>query len=152
MLTHHGEGMCQQTEVHFQIRVCPVSSRPSSWRNEQAQAGVTNHFVCVCAKGLDQTQWSRHGLLLLLLFFSRPVVSNSLRPLGLQHAKPPVILCHPLLLPPSIFPASGSFVTLNILFGKKKRFRHLQNISICSLFYYPENLFPSLTGENNNRP
>ena len=147
MLTHHGEGMCQQTEVHFQIRVCPVSSRPSSWRNEQAQAGVTNHFVCVCAKGLDQTQWSRHGLLLLLLFFSRPVVSNSLRPLGLQHAKPPVILCHPLLLPPSIFPASGSFVTLNILFGKKKSLGICKTSQFAPYFTIQKIYFHHLRGK-----
>ena len=57
--------------------------------------------------------------------FNRLVVSSSLRPHGLQHARPPItnsqdllklmsiesvmpsnhlILCHPLLLPPSIFP------------------------------------------------
>ena len=65
--------------------------------------------------------------------FSRSVMSDSLQPHGLQHARPAclsptprvysnscplsrwchpsnhLILCHPLLLPPSIFPASGSF-------------------------------------------
>ena len=65
--------------------------------------------------------------------FSHSVMSNSLQPHGLQHARPPcpsptpqslpkpmsiesvmpsnnhLILCHPLLLLPSIFPASGSF-------------------------------------------
>ena len=61
--------------------------------------------------------------------FSRSVVSDSLQPHGLQHARPPcpsltpdrlmsiesvmpsnhLILCHPLLLLPSIFPATGSF-------------------------------------------
>ena len=63
--------------------------------------------------------------------FSRSVVSNSLRPYGLQHVRPPcpsptpgvhsnscpltwwchptISSCHPLLLPPSTFPASGSF-------------------------------------------
>ena len=65
--------------------------------------------------------------------FSRSVVSDSLRPHGLQHARLPcpsptsrafsnscplssvmpsnhLILCHPLLLLPSIFPASESFL------------------------------------------
>ena len=56
--------------------------------------------------------------------FSRSVVSDSLRPQGLQHARPPcpsnstsvesvmpsnhLILCRPLLLPPSIFPRMAS--------------------------------------------
>ena len=65
--------------------------------------------------------------------FSHSVVSDSLRPHGLQHARPPypspppprsllklmsiesvmppnhLILCHPLLLPPSIFPSIKVF-------------------------------------------
>ena len=64
--------------------------------------------------------------------FSRSVVSNSLRPHGLQHTRPPypspapgiysnscplsqvmpsnhLILCHPLLLPPSVFPSIRVF-------------------------------------------
>ena len=64
--------------------------------------------------------------------FSRSVVSDSLRPHGLQHARPPcpsptpgawlklmsiesmmpsnhLILCHPLLLSPSIFPSIRVF-------------------------------------------
>ena len=63
--------------------------------------------------------------------FSCSVMSNSLRPHGLQHAKPPcpsptprvhsfmciesvmssshLILCHPLLLPPPIFPSFRVF-------------------------------------------
>ena len=64
--------------------------------------------------------------------FSCSVVSDSLRPHESQHASPPcpsptsgvhsdstciesvmpsshLILCHPLLLPPSIFPSTGSF-------------------------------------------
>ena len=67
-----------------------------------------------------------------LVQFSRSLVSNSLRPHGLQHARPPcpsptpgvysnscplsrwqpsnhLILCHPLLLPPSIFPSIRVF-------------------------------------------
>ena len=85
---------------------------------------------------------SSNGLicLLLLIFvqicfssvqFSRSVVSDSLQPHRLQHARPPcpsptpgvysntsiesvipsndVILCHPLLLPPSVFPSIRVF-------------------------------------------
>ena len=67
----------------------------------------------------------------LVLLFSHSVMSDSLQPHGLRHARLPcitisqslpklmsielvmpsshLILCRPLLLPPSIFPASGSF-------------------------------------------
>ena len=67
------------------------------------------------------------------LLFSHSVESDSLRPRGLQHIRPPctllspgvrsnscpvsqwchptIILCHSLLLLPSIFPISGSFPT-----------------------------------------
>ena len=68
--------------------------------------------------------------------FSHSVLSNSLWPHGLQHARPPypspilrayiicielvmpsyhVILCRPLLLPPSIFPSSGVFSKESVL-------------------------------------
>ena len=65
------------------------------------------------------------------MLFSRSVVSDSLQPHGLQHAGLPcpspspgdcsnscplslmpsshLILCHPLLLPPSVFPSDGVF-------------------------------------------
>ena len=68
---------------------------------------------------------------LLFIYCPFPVVSDSLRPYGLQHSRPPcpslppwvcsnschksvmpsnhLILCNPLLLLPSIFPFSGSF-------------------------------------------
>ena len=68
------------------------------------------------------------GTTLSLLFFSHPVVSDSLRPHGLQHARPPcpspspgvkpsssivlsshLILWHPLLLLPLIFPNIWDF-------------------------------------------
>ena len=82
---------------------------------------------------------SSHESMLLRLWhpvpsvqFSHLVVSDSLRPHGLQHARPPclspppwsllklmsiesvmspnhLILCHPLLLPPSIFPSIRVF-------------------------------------------
>ena len=63
--------------------------------------------------------------------FSRSVVSDSLQPHGLQHTRTPcpspnpgvysampsnhLILCHPLLLPPSIFPSIGVFSDESIL-------------------------------------
>ena len=68
--------------------------------------------------------------------FSCSVVSNSLQPHGLQHARPPcpsstprncsnscpsrekpsnhLILCHPLLLPPSIFPSIMVFTSESV--------------------------------------
>ena len=69
-----------------------------------------------------------HVTPMIYLLFSHSVVSNSLWPHGRQHTRPPcpsptpgvystefvmpsnhLILCHPLFLLPSIFPASGSF-------------------------------------------
>ena len=56
--------------------------------------------------------------------FSCSVVSNSLRPHGLQHARLPcqhqlpsnhLILCYPLLLPPSIFPSIRVFSNESVL-------------------------------------
>ena len=70
--------------------------------------------------------------------FSRLVVSNSLQPHGLQHTRPPcpfpnsqsllkfmsiellmppnhLILCHPLLLPPSILPSIRVFSNKSVL-------------------------------------
>ena len=73
---------------------------------------------------------NQQGSLGLIVQFSRLVVSNSLGPRGLQHARPPclsptpgvdsnscplsrwyhpTILCHPLLLSPSIFPSMRVF-------------------------------------------
>ena len=74
---------------------------------------------------------------LISVQFSRSVVSDSLRPHGLQHARPPgpsptsgvysdsciesvmpsshLILCHPLLLPPSIFPSIKVFSNESVL-------------------------------------
>ena len=74
-----------------------------------------------------------------VLLFSHPVVSHSLWPQGLQHARLPcsslspgvcsdswplnqsvtlsnhLILCHPLLLPPSIFPSIRAFSSESVL-------------------------------------
>ena len=70
--------------------------------------------------------------------FSRSVVSDSLRPYGLQHVRPPLsitnsrsllklmsiesvmpsnhlILCHPLLLPSSVFPSIRVFANESVL-------------------------------------
>ena len=71
--------------------------------------------------------------------FSRSVMSDSLQPHGLQHTRPPcpvhhqlleftqthvyrvvmssnhLILCHPFLLPPSIFPSIRIFSNVSIL-------------------------------------
>ena len=75
----------------------------------------------------------------LTLQFSHSVVSNSLRPHGLQHARFPcpspsrgacsnscpsvispnhLILCCPLVLPPSIFPSVRVFSNVSVLFIK----------------------------------
>ena len=76
--------------------------------------------------------------LLTSVQFTQSVVSDSLRPHGLQHARPPLpitnswslsklmsigsvmpsnrlILCHPLLLPPSIFPSIKVFSNESVL-------------------------------------
>ena len=85
---------------------------------------------------LQQPGWTLRVLLLLLLF-SRLVVSDSLRPHGLHHARLPflhclpellrfmstesvmpfnhLILCHPLLLPSSIFPSIRVFSNESVL-------------------------------------
>ena len=82
------------------------------------------------------------------LQFSHSIVSNSLRPHGLQHTRPPCLspipsflklmsiksvmpsnhlnLCHPLLLPPSIFPSIRVFPkesVLHIMWPKYWNFR-----------------------------
>ena len=100
------------------------------------QVGYHPHFTDDSTetqiKGVCLT-FSAEYTLQLSVQFSLSVVSNSLRPQGLQHARPPslsitnsrsslklmsiesvmpsshLILCHPLLLLPSIFPASASF-------------------------------------------
>ena len=87
-------------------------------------------------------QCSRHGfnswVVIQQIQFSRSVVSDSLQPHGLQHARPPcpsptprvysdstsiqsvmpsnhLILCRPLLLPPSIFPSIRRFSSESVL-------------------------------------
>ena len=93
----------------------------------------SRHSVNCCL--YDKTFWC---LLLTSVQFSRSVVSNSLRSHGLQHARPPclspipraysnfmfitsvmpsnhLILCCPLLLPPSIFPSIRVFSDESVL-------------------------------------
>ena len=76
------------------------------------------------------TKWFKYNSISCSVQFSRSVVSDSLRPHGLYHARFPyhqfpsllnlmsikwvmpsnhLILCHPLLLPPSIFPGIRVF-------------------------------------------
>ena len=67
----------------------------------------------VCSRGLKVYGWITNifpkilGIrVLVLLFFSCPVVSDTLRPHGLHHTRPP---CDPLLLLPSSFPIIKDF-------------------------------------------
>ena len=76
------------------------------------------------------TMWSCQDMSGAVSQVSRSVVSNSLQPHGLQHTRPPLsssqsppkplsiesvmpsshlLLCHPLLLPPSVFPSIRVF-------------------------------------------
>ena len=145
MLTHHGKGTCQQTEVHFQVRVCPVSSRPSSWWNEQVQAGVTNHFLCVCER-----TWSDIVKQAWLVVAAVVLQSSSCVQLfATSWTAACQTSCHPLLSPSPTFNLSQHQGLLSHqIFFLEKKFRRLRNISIGSLFYYPANLFPTLMGEN----
>ena len=86
----------------------------------------------------DWVHWESHGSPVPCLLFSRSVVSVSLQPHGLKHARLPCpslsprvysnscplsqwchptisILCHPLLLLPSIFPSSRVFSSESVL-------------------------------------
>ena len=98
---------------------------------EHAGAKSTEVGIHMTAQGGLQCWWERIRLLLLLLLFSRSVVSDSLWPRGLQHARlpcpsqspracsnprPSSQWCHPAIsssvVPfscPQSFPASGSF-------------------------------------------
>ena len=79
---------------------------------------------------------NKHFFISSLLLFSHSAVSDSLRPHGLQHARPPItnsqsllklmsiesvmqsnrlILCWPLLVPPSIFPSIRVFSSESVL-------------------------------------
>ena len=88
--------------------------------------------------------------------FSRSVVSDSLRPHGLQHARPPcpsptpgvysnsnsielvmtsnhLILCRPLLLPPSIFPSIRVLSNKSVLHIRWTKYWSFSfNISPCN--------------------
>ena len=116
MLTHHGEGMCQQTEVHFQIRVCPHLGG----RNRSRPGSQTT--FCVCTQK-DLVRHSEAGMACCRYCCSSVVQSC-------PTLCDPWDCSMPSLLSSSVipfsshlqsFPASESFVTLNILFEKKKK-------------------------------
>ena len=96
---------------------------------------------CICRFRTSDMENLRNciyrGLTVSSVQFSRSVVSDSLRPRGLKHARPPcpttnsqsllrlmsiesvmpsnhLILCRPLLFPPSIFPKIRVFVTIKL--------------------------------------
>ena len=91
------------------------------WMLGKFSARLERTLDCKCLEGISSVQ------------FSLSVVSHSLRPHGLQHTRSPCpsptssspklmsiesvmpsshqILCHPLLLPPSIFPSIRVFYT-----------------------------------------
>ena len=119
---HACDNVCQTHELTKVIG--PVNAREHLWKlktSKFAYRGITVFTMCCCA--------------FLMIFssvqFSRSVMSDSLWPHGLQHARPPcpspdsrsspkptsiesvmpsnhLILCHPLLLP-SIFPSIKVF-------------------------------------------
>ena len=88
-------------------------------------------FSCTSDLYLFVSSVQELGSVILILQFSHSVVSDSLQPHGLQHSRPTIhhqlqslpklmsiesmmpsnhlILCHPLLLLPSIFPRIGLF-------------------------------------------
>ena len=97
------------------------------------QIRVPSNLMFFMCSSLDHSPPAHPTLLTYSVQFSRSVMSDSLLSHGLQHARPPcpsptpgvysnscpliesvmpsnhLILCHPFLLPPSSFPASGSF-------------------------------------------
>ena len=99
--------------------------------------------------------------------FSRSVVSDSLRPHELQHARPPVhhqlpsllklmciksmmpsnhlILCRPLLLPPSIFPSIRVFANKSVLLIRWPNYCSF-SFSISPSSEYSELIFFAWTG------
>ena len=95
--------------------------------------------------------------------FSRPVVSDSLQPHGLQHARPPcpspapslvklmsiesvmpsnhLILCRPLLLLPSIFPSIRVFSNESVLCIRWPKYYYISQISEKKKDYFYISLF-----------
>ena len=112
------------------------------------------HFLC--AQGSRKV--SDYAELFISSFqFSRSVVSDSLRPHGLQHARPPcpsptpgvysnsnsielvmpsnhlIILCHPFLLLPSVFPSIRVFSNESALHIRWTKYWSFSfNISPCN--------------------
>ena len=94
-------------------------------------------FSCTSDLYLFVSSVQELGSVILILQFSHSVVSDSLRPHGLQHSRPTIhhqlqslpklmsivsvmpsnhfILCHPLLLLPSIFPSIRVFSNESVL-------------------------------------
>ena len=123
----------------LQTLVIYTSKEPSTclWKERLSCTGILPRASSASLRGANETpllsELSAPGLHHLFdtwLLFSCPVVSDSLRPHRLQHASlsstvswsllklmsiEPVmpsshlILCRPLLLPPSVFPRSASF-------------------------------------------
>ena len=107
---------------------------------------------------------SFHGnfrLVIIVVQFSHSVVSDSLRPHGLQHARPPcpspapgacsnsisiksvmpsnhLILCRPLLLLPSVFPSIGVFSSESGLFASRGQSTGCFSFSISPYKEYSE--------------
>ena len=93
----------------------------------QEQKQGTTHALCT-----QHHQFSS-------VHFSRSIISESLQPHGLQHARPPcpsptpgvysnsclsnhLILCQPLLLPPSIFPSIRVFSNESVLHNRWSKY------------------------------
>ena len=95
---------------------------------------IYNVAEMIISPNLAIRDWTGHTYISSVQF-SRSVVSDSLQPLGLQHARPPclsptprayanscplsssnrLILCHPGLLLPSIFPSIRVFSNESVL-------------------------------------
>ena len=111
---------------------CPAHLPPALLHHPGRKSLVLAFFCC-----RQKSQHSEGSLFTSEVQFSRAVVSDSLRPHGLQHARHPcpspppgvysnscpssrwtsshLILCHPLLLPPSVFPSIRVFSNKSVL-------------------------------------
>ena len=96
----------------FSVPQSSTEPRPLQWKPRMLTTMPPGNSLNIvfCAYCYTIRQWEIHQS----VKFSCSVVSDSLRPYGLQHARPPCpslgpILCHSLLCLPSIFPASGAF-------------------------------------------
>ena len=84
-------------------------------------AQLMSHFAILLKLPSFKSYFPRHGTHLVSLQFSCSVMSGSLQPHGLQHARLPcpsptnLILCCPLFLLPSIFPSIRIFSNESVL-------------------------------------